>query len=222
MHLSATSEHPGHLYSSTFQCNAQLRLLATPLVFLTYSNLLIWLGWLVKGFKSYFEEKKRVKMMWGTLRLHNMRVDMEACWDSNALGCYPTMCFAWSLPWICTSQSGYSGCGVACAVPLLSLEQRRTDGWQLDAAWFLPSEVFCTPQKTTPISPNKITKWTYVFKETRSDLTEMGILVVVLFLQVPDKTHLKSIDIFNVPKDDLQLFITEHIPSLPALLQVAL
>lgn len=62
MHLSAMNEHPGHLYSSTFQCNAQLRLPVTPLVFLTYSKRLVIpdpIGMACEGFKSYFEEKKK-------------------------------------------------------------------------------------------------------------------------------------------------------------------
>lgn len=88
--------------------------------------------------------------------------------------------------------------------------------------WFLPPDFFCYCSLSTPKSipklPNRNTRLTHVFKETRSNFTEMGVLVVVLFLQVPDKTHLKSVDIFDVTKDDFQLFITEHIPPLPALL----
>lgn len=62
----------------------------------------------------------------------------------------------------------------------------------------------------------------YVLQEAGSYLAEMGVIIVVLFLQVSYKAHLKPVDVFNVPKDHLQLLITEHVPSLPALLQVAL
>lgn len=62
----------------------------------------------------------------------------------------------------------------------------------------------------------------YVLQEAGSYLAEMGVIIVVLFLQVSYKAHLKPVDVFNVPKDHLQLLITEHVPSFPALLQVAL
>lgn len=90
--------------------------------------------------------------MWGTLRLHNMRVDMEACWDSNALGCYPTMCFAWSLPWICTSQSGYSGCGVACA----TITGTEENWWMAVRCCVVPALwSFLHPPKNNPQLPKQ-------------------------------------------------------------------
>lgn len=61
-----------------------------------------------------------------------------------------------------------------------------------------------------------------MLQEAGSYLTEVGVIIVVLFLQVSHEAHLKPVDVFNVPKDYLQLLITEHVPSLPALLQVAL
>lgn len=61
-----------------------------------------------------------------------------------------------------------------------------------------------------------------MLKEARSYLAEVGVIIVVLLLQVSHKAHLKSVDVFNVPKDDFQLLVTEHVPSLAALLQVAL
>lgn len=50
----------------------------------------------------------------------------------------------------------------------------------------------------------------------------MRFLCVVLFLQVSNKAHLETIDVLNVPKDDLQLVVVEHIHTLPALAQVPL
>ncbi len=50
----------------------------------------------------------------------------------------------------------------------------------------------------------------------------MRFLCVVLFLQVSNKTHLETVDVLNVSKDDLQLVVIEHIHTLPALAQVSL
>lgn len=50
----------------------------------------------------------------------------------------------------------------------------------------------------------------------------MWLLCVVLFLQVSNKTHLEAVNVLNVPKDDLQLVIIEHVHALPALAQVTL
>lgn len=50
----------------------------------------------------------------------------------------------------------------------------------------------------------------------------MGFLCVVLLLQVPNKAHLEAVDVLDVPKDDLQLVIIEHVHTLPALAQVSL
>lgn len=50
----------------------------------------------------------------------------------------------------------------------------------------------------------------------------MGFLCVVLFLQVSNKSHLEAVDVLDVPKDDLQLVVIEHVHALPALAQVAL
>lgn len=61
-----------------------------------------------------------------------------------------------------------------------------------------------------------------MLQEARSYLAEVGVVIVVLLLQVSHKAHLKPVDVFNVPKDDLQLLIAEHVPSFSALLQVAL
>lgn len=81
-----------------------------------------------------------------------------------------------------------------------------------------------TAQILLPLLPNLSQKpphkgeETYVLQEAGSYLAEVGVVIVVLFLQVSHEAHLKSVDVFNVPKDHLQLFITEHVPSLPALL----
>lgn len=61
-----------------------------------------------------------------------------------------------------------------------------------------------------------------MLQEAGSYLAEVGVIIIVLFFQVSHEAHLKPVDVFNVPKDYLHLLITEHIPSLPALLQVAL
>lgn len=61
-----------------------------------------------------------------------------------------------------------------------------------------------------------------MFQKTRSNFTKMGFLNVVLFLQVSHKSHLKSVDIFNVSKYHFQLVIIEHVNPLSALPQVAL
>lgn len=50
----------------------------------------------------------------------------------------------------------------------------------------------------------------------------MGFLCVVLFLQVSNKAHLEAVDVLDVPKDDLQLVVIEHVHTLPALAQVSL
>lgn len=61
-----------------------------------------------------------------------------------------------------------------------------------------------------------------MFQEAWSNLTEMGFLNVVLFLQVTNKSHLKSVDALNVSKNYFQLVIIKHVHPLSALLQVAL
>ena len=61
-----------------------------------------------------------------------------------------------------------------------------------------------------------------MLQEAGSYLAEVGVVIIVLLLQVSHKAHLKPVDVFNVPKDDLKLLIAEHVPSLAALLQVAL
>lgn len=61
-----------------------------------------------------------------------------------------------------------------------------------------------------------------MLQEAGSYLAEVGVIIVVLLLQVSHEAHLKSVDVFNVSKDDFQLLITEHVPSLSALLQVPL
>lgn len=66
------------------------------------------------------------------------------------------------------------------------------------------------------------TSSTYVFQKARSNFREMGLLCVVLFLQVPHKAHLEPVDILDVPKDDFQLVIVEHVYALPALTQIPL
>lgn len=50
----------------------------------------------------------------------------------------------------------------------------------------------------------------------------MGVLCVVLFLQVSHKAHLEPVDILDVPKDDFQLVIVEHVYAFPALTQIPL
>lgn len=50
----------------------------------------------------------------------------------------------------------------------------------------------------------------------------MGLLCVVLFLQVSHKAHLEPVDILDVPKDDFQLVIVEHVYAFPALTQIPL
>lgn len=50
----------------------------------------------------------------------------------------------------------------------------------------------------------------------------MGFLCVVLFLQIPNEAHLEAVDVLDVPKDDLQLVVIEHVHTLPALTQVSL
>lgn len=50
----------------------------------------------------------------------------------------------------------------------------------------------------------------------------MGFLNVVLFLQVPNKSYLKSVDALNVSKNHFQLVIIKHVHPLSALPQVAL
>lgn len=50
----------------------------------------------------------------------------------------------------------------------------------------------------------------------------MGFLCIVLFLQVPNEAHLEAVDVFNVPKYDLQLVVVEHIHTFSALAQVSL
>ena len=50
----------------------------------------------------------------------------------------------------------------------------------------------------------------------------MWFLCVVLFLQISDKAHLEAVDVLNVPEDDLQLVVIEHVHTLPALAQVSL
>lgn len=50
----------------------------------------------------------------------------------------------------------------------------------------------------------------------------MGLLCVVLFLQVSHKAHLEPIDVLNVPKNNFQLVIVEHVYTFPALTQIPL
>lgn len=50
----------------------------------------------------------------------------------------------------------------------------------------------------------------------------MWLLCVVLFLQVSNKAHLEPVDVLNVPEDDLQLVIVEHVYTFPALTQIPL
>lgn len=50
----------------------------------------------------------------------------------------------------------------------------------------------------------------------------MWVIRVVLFLQVSNKAHLEAEDVLDVPKDDPQLVVIEHVHALPALPQVAL
>lgn len=50
----------------------------------------------------------------------------------------------------------------------------------------------------------------------------MGFLCVVLLLQVPHEAHLEAVDVLDVPKDNLQLVVVEHVHTLPALAQVSL
>ena len=50
----------------------------------------------------------------------------------------------------------------------------------------------------------------------------MGVVCVVLFLQVSNKAHLEAVDVLDVPEDDLQLVVIEHVHTLPALAQIAL
>lgn len=63
---------------------------------------------------------------------------------------------------------------------------------------------------------------THVFQEAWPNLTEVGFLNIVLFLQVPNKSNLKSVDAFNVSENHFQLVIIEHVDPLSALPQVAL
>lgn len=50
----------------------------------------------------------------------------------------------------------------------------------------------------------------------------MGFLCVVLLLQVPHEAHLEAVDVLDVPEDDLELVVVEHVHALPALAQVSL
>lgn len=50
----------------------------------------------------------------------------------------------------------------------------------------------------------------------------MGLLCVVLLLQIPHEAHLEAVDILDVPENDLELVIVEHVYTLPALTQVSL
>lgn len=50
----------------------------------------------------------------------------------------------------------------------------------------------------------------------------MRFLRVVLLLQVPHEAHLETVDILDVPEDDLELVVVEHVYTLPALTQVSL
>lgn len=50
----------------------------------------------------------------------------------------------------------------------------------------------------------------------------MRFLCVVLLLQVPHEAHLEAVDILDVPEDDLELVVVEHVYTLPALTQVSL
>lgn len=50
----------------------------------------------------------------------------------------------------------------------------------------------------------------------------MGFFCVVLLLQVPHEAHLEAVDVLDVPEDDLELVVVEHVYTLPALAQVSL
>lgn len=50
----------------------------------------------------------------------------------------------------------------------------------------------------------------------------MGLLCVVLFLQISHKAHLEPVDVLDVPKDNFQLVIVEHVYTFPALTQIPL
>lgn len=50
----------------------------------------------------------------------------------------------------------------------------------------------------------------------------MRLLRVVLLLQVSDEAHLEAVNVLDVPKDDLELIVIEHVHALLALAQVAL
>lgn len=50
----------------------------------------------------------------------------------------------------------------------------------------------------------------------------MRLFRVVLFLQVSNKAHLEAVNVLDVPKDDLQLVVVEHVHTLPTLAQVTL
>lgn len=50
----------------------------------------------------------------------------------------------------------------------------------------------------------------------------MGLFRVVLLLQVSNKAHLEAVDVLNVPKNDFQLVVIEHVHTFPALAQVPL
>lgn len=50
----------------------------------------------------------------------------------------------------------------------------------------------------------------------------MGLLCVVLFLQVSHEAHLEPVDVLDVPKDNFQLVIVEHVYTFPALTQIPL
>lgn len=61
-----------------------------------------------------------------------------------------------------------------------------------------------------------------MFQKAWSNFRQMGILCVVLFLQVSHKAHLEPVDVLDVPKDDFQLVIVEHVYAFPALTQIPL
>lgn len=61
-----------------------------------------------------------------------------------------------------------------------------------------------------------------MFQEAWTYFTQMGFLCVILLFQISNKSHLKSIDVLDVSKNDFYLVIIEHVNPLSALPQVTL
>lgn len=159
-----------------------------------------WLGWPVSGFKSYSEEQKRVGSEGHSTYITWLRVDVKRCWDSSSR--VLSNCFTSYFPFSASHEVEGGPWSNPWYVTRTVLMHKLF--WVVPASWLfllLPPYTF-HPLRPTPELPNKHAQFTHVFKETWSNLAEMGVLVVVLFLQVPDKTHLESVDIFNVAKDD--------------------